>query len=127
MDWLAERQTRIEQKLAKRHLQEGCLVMYDLTSVWMEGRHCPRAKRGYSRDGKNGKLPIEFGLLCNRDGCPVATQVFDGNTADPTTVGDQIYVLKQRFGLSKVVLVGDRGMLTEARIRARRIRLDQCP
>ncbi len=117
MDWLLEHQPRIEQALAKRHLDEGALVMYDLTSVYMEGRKCELAKRGYSRDGKKGKLQVEFGLLCNADGCPVAVEVYAGNTADPNTVGSQIYKLRERFGLSKVVLVGDRGMLTEARIR----------
>ncbi len=80
MDWLLERQERIERSLAKRHLEEGCLVLYDLTSVWMEGRKCPLARRGHSRDGKKGKLQIEFGLLCDRDGCPVSVRVFPGNT-----------------------------------------------
>ncbi len=117
MDWLLERQERIERGLAKRHLGEGCLVLYDLTSVWMEGTRCPLARRGHSRDGKKGKLQIEFGLLCDRDGCPVSVEVFPGNTADPATVASQIAALRERFSLSKVVLVGDRGMLTEARIR----------
>ncbi len=117
MDWLLERQDRIEQGLAERHLEEGCLVLYDLTSVWMEGRSCPLAKRGHSRDGKRGKLQIEFGLLCDRDGCPVSVEVFPGNTADPATLASQIATVRERFSLSKVVLVGDRGMLTEARIR----------
>ena len=117
MDWLVERQDRIERGLAKRHLEQGTVVLYDLTSVWMEGRTCPLAKRGHSRDGKRGKLQIEFGLLCDRHGCPVSVQVFAGNTADPNTVGTQVEKLRERFGLSKVVLVGDRGMLTEARIR----------
>ena len=117
MDWLLERQDAIERRLARRHLADGALVLYDLTSVYLEGRCCPLARRGHSRDGKRGKLQIEFGLLCNGDGCPVAVQVFDGNTADPATVGAQIDRLRERFGFSKVVLVGDRGMLTEARIR----------
>ena len=117
MDWLLQRQHAIERRLAKRHLADGALVLYDLTSVYLEGRRCPLAKRGYSRDGKRGKLQIEFGLLCDREGCPVAVEVFDGNTADPATVGAQIDKLRRRFGLSRVVLVGDRGMLTEARIR----------
>ncbi len=117
MDWLLERQNAIERRLAKRHLEDGALVLYDLTSVWLEGRHCPLARRGYSRDGKKGRLQIEFGLLCDAGGCPVAVEVFDGNTADPATVGAQVDKLRRRFGLSKVVLVGDRGMLTEARIR----------
>ena len=117
MDWLGERQGRIERTLARRHLESGALVLYDLTSVYLEGRHCPLAKRGHSREGKRGKLQIEFGLLCDAQGCPVAVEVFAGNTADPMTVGSQIEKLRERFGLSKVVLVGDRGMLTEARIR----------
>ena len=117
MDWVLERQESIERSLAKRHLEEGCLVLYDLTSVWLEGRTCPLAKRGHSRDGKKGKLQIEFGLLCNRDGCPVSVEVFPGNTADPATLASQIAKVRERFSLAKVVLVGDRGMLTEARIR----------
>ena len=117
MDWLWERQEVIEKRLAKRHLGDGALVLYDLTSVYLEGRCCPLARHGYSRDGKRGKLQIEFGLLCDRDGCPVAVEVFQGDTADPATLGVQMDKLRRRFGLSKVVLVGDRGMLTEARIR----------
>ena len=117
MDWLLQRQDRIERTLARRHLADGALVLYDLTSVYLEGRQCPLAKRGHSRDGKKGKLQIEFGLLCDADGRPVAVEVFPGNTADPATVGAQIDKLRERFGLSRVVLVGDRGMLTEARIR----------
>jgi hypothetical protein len=109
--------------LARRHLQNGTLVLYDVSSSYMEGRCCPLAKRGYSRDGKKGSLQIVYGLLCAPDGdrareggCPVAIEVFDGNTADPTTLAPQVDKLKQRFGLSHVVLVGDRGMITEARI-----------
>ena len=117
MDWLLARQDHIERRLAKCHLEDGALVLYDLTSVYMEGRRCPLASRGHSRDGKRGKEQIEFGLLCNQAGCPVAVEVFDGNTADPMTVGQQIDKLRQRFGLQRVVLVGDRGMLTQARIR----------
>ena len=117
MDWLLERQDAIERRLAKRHLEDGALVLYDLTSVWLEGRRCPLARRGHSRDGKRGKLQIEFGLLCDAEGRPVAVEVFDGDTADPATMGAQIDKLRRRFGFSKVVLVGDRGMLTEARIR----------
>ena len=117
MDWLLQRQVRIERALARRHLADGALVLYDLTSVYLEGRKCPLAQRGHSRDGKRGKLQIEFGLLCDAGGCPVAVEVFAGSTADPMTVGAQIDKLRGRFGLSKVVLVGDRGMLTEARIR----------
>ena len=117
MDWLADRQERIEGRLAERHLRDGALVLYDLTSVYLEGRRCDLAARGHSRDGKRGKLQIEFGLLCDADGCPVAVEVFRGNTADPATLGSQIRTLKERFGLRRVVLVGDRGMLTDARIR----------
>ena len=117
MDWLLERQGTIEKRLARRHLSDGALVLYDLTSTYFEGRCCPLAKRGYSRDGRRDKLQIVFGLLCNREGCPVAVEVFDGNTADPNTVGVHIEKLRRRFALSRVVLVGDRGMLTEARIR----------
>ena len=117
MDWLLARQGRIEQRLAKRHLRDGTLVLYDLTSVWMEGRTCPLARRGHSRDGKRGKLQIVFGLLCDREGCPVSVEVYAGNTGDPATVGAQVEKLRTRFGLSRVVLVGDRGMLTDARLR----------
>jgi transposase len=116
LDWLHERQSAIETALAKRHLINGTLVLYDVSSSYMEGRCCPLAKRGYSRDGKRGSLQIVYGLLCAPDGCPVAIEVFDGNTGDPTTLAPQIDKLKQRFGLSHVVLVGDRGMITEARI-----------
>src|SRR5271157_2163896 len=116
LDWLLARQTAIETALAKRHLQNGTLVLYDVSSSYMEGSCCPLAKRGYSRDGKKGTLQIVYGLLCAPDGCPVAIEVFDGNTGDPTTLAPQIDKLKQRFGLSHVVLVGDRGMITEARI-----------
>jgi transposase len=116
LDWLLARQAAIEAALAKRHLQNGTLVLYDVSSSYMEGRCCPLAKRGYSRDGKKGTLQIVYGLLCAPDGCPVAIEVFDGNTGDPTTLAPQIDKLKQRFGLSHVVLVGDRGMITEARI-----------
>ena len=114
---LVERQESIERTLARKHLGEGSLVLYDLTSVYLEGRRCPLARHGHSRDGKKGKLQIEFGLLCNAEGCPVAVEVFAGDTADPKTVRAEIDKLRGRFGLSRVVLVGDRGMLTEARIR----------
>ena len=117
MDWLLERQDKIQTALAARHLQEGALVLYDLTSTYFEGRACPLAQRGHSRDGKKGTLQIVFGLLCNQQGCPIAVEVFEGNTADPKTLGAQIATLRDRFGLRRVVLVGDRGMLTEARIR----------
>lgn len=117
MDWLLERQEAIEAALGKRHLEDGTLVLYDLSSTYFEGRACPLAKRGYSRDGKKGTLQIVFGLLCDRHGRPIAVEVFEGNTADPETVSTQIAKLRERFGLERVVLVGDRGMLTEARIR----------
>src|ERR1700729_534921 len=116
LDWLLERQHAIEATLAKRHLTHGTLVLYDVSSSYMAGRCCPLAKRGYSRDGKKGTLQIVYGLLCAPDGCPVAIEVFEGNTGDPTTLAPQIDKLKQRFGLNHVVLVGDRGMITEARI-----------
>lgn len=117
MDWLLPRQAHIEQQLAKRHLTAGGLVLYDLTSTYFEGRHCPLAKLGHSRDDKSGKPQIVFGLLTNSQGCPVAVEVFEGNTADPKTVSAQIDKLRLRFQLQDVVLVGDRGMITSARIR----------
>lgn len=117
MDWLLPRQSRIEQELAKRQLSNGGLVLYDLTSTYFEGRHCPLAKLGHSRDDKSGNPQIVFGLLTNAQGCPVAVEVFGGNTADPKTVAAQVNKLRDRFGLSDVVLVGDRGMITSARIR----------
>lgn len=117
MDWLLPQQARIEQALAKRHLSHGGLVLYDLTSTYFEGRHCPLAKLGHSRDGKSGNPQIVFGLLTDSQGCPVAVEVFAGNTSDPKTVATQVDKLRQRFGLSAVVLVGDRGMITSARIR----------
>jgi hypothetical protein len=117
MDWLAPLQERIENALAKRHLHDGTLVLYDLTSTWYEGRTCPLATHGHSRDGKKGTLQINFGLLCDPQGRPVAVEVFAGNTADPATLKAQVDKLRQRFSLERVVLVGDRGMLTSARIR----------
>jgi transposase len=117
MDWLLERQTGIEKQLAAMHLEASDLVLCDVTSTYFEGRACPLADFGHSRDGKRGQLQIVFGLLCNQQGCPVAVEVFEGNTADPRTLAPQIQKLRQRFGLSRVVLVGDRGLLTEARIR----------
>jgi transposase len=116
LDWLLERQSAIEAALAKRHLTNGTLVLYDVSSSYMEGRCCPLAKRGYSRDGRKGTLQIIYGLLCAPDGCPVAIEVFDGNTGDPMTLAKQVEKLKQRFHLDHVVLVGDRGMITQARI-----------
>ena len=117
MDWLEARQAKIEKALAKRHLHEGTLVLYDVSSSYFEGRSCPLAAIGHSRDKKKGKLQIVFGLLCNAEGCPVAVEVYAGNTGDPTTLKDQIEKVRTRFGLSRVVFVGDRGLLTSARIR----------
>jgi Transposase DDE domain len=116
LDWLAVRQPAIETALAKCHLAGGTLVLYDVSSSYMEGRCCPLAQFGYNRDGKRGKLQIVYGLLCAPDGCPVAIEVFEGNTADPTTLTSQVRKLRERFGLDHVVLVGDRGMITQARI-----------
>lgn len=116
LDLLGAAQPKIEAALARRHLQDGCLVLYDLTSSWLEGRCCELARFGYSRDGKRDKLQIVFGLLCNAEGCPIAVEVFEGDTADPATLSDQVAKLKGRFALDRVVLVGDRGMLTSARI-----------
>jgi len=117
MDWLLQRQAPIEDALAKRHLADGSLVLYDVTSTYFEGHTCPLAKLGHSRDGKKDKLQIVIGLLTNDEGCPVAIEVFEGNTGDPKTVASQVDKLRKRFGLERVVLVGDRGMITDARIR----------
>jgi transposase len=117
MDWLLPQQARIEQALAKRHLAEGALLLYDLTSTYFEGRHCPLGQLGHSRDDKKGKLQIVFGLMTNAEGCPLAVEVYAGNTSDPKTVSDQVTKLQKRFGLQRVILVGDRGMITSARIR----------
>ena len=116
LDWLHERQGAIETALAKRRLKGGTLVLYDVSSSYVEGRCCPLAKRGYNRDGKKGKAQIVYGLLCAADGCPIAIEAFEGNTGDPKTVADQVAKLKKRFALDHVVLVGDRGMITQARI-----------
>ena len=117
MDWLLARQAQIESALAKRHLAEGALVLYDLSSTWYEGRTCPLARIGHSRDGRKGTLQILFGLICNAEGCPVAVEVFDGNLGDPATLAAQVEKVRSRFGLERIVFVGDRGMITEARIR----------
>src|SRR5205809_5214020 len=117
LDLLLAAQPKIESALARRHLKGGCLVLYDLTSSYLEGRCCPLAQYGYSRDGKPGKRQIVYGLLCAAEGCPVAVEVFDGNVGDPRTLTAQVSKLKQRFKLDRVVLVGDRGMITQARIR----------
>jgi len=116
MDWLLSRQGRIEKKLAARHLWEGSLVLYDVTSSYYEGCSCPLAYFGHDRDGKKGKLIIVYGVLTDEAGRPVAVEVYRGNTSDPTTVSDQVEKLRQRFGLGRVVLVGDRGMLTQTQI-----------
>jgi len=116
MDWLLERQERIEAALAGRHLHDGTLVLYDLSSSYFEGKTCPLAKLGYSRDGKKGTLQIVYGLLCDAEGRPIAIEVFEGNTGDPATLARQVDKIRDRFGLARVVLVGDRGMITEARI-----------
>jgi transposase len=116
MDWLLERQENIERGLAQRHLQEGTLVLYDVSSTYFEGKTCPLAQFGYSRDKKKGFLQIIFGLLCNAQGIPVAVEVFEGNTGDPSTLPAQIEKVRTRFGIKRVVFVGDRGLITDARI-----------
>jgi len=117
LDWLLEQQPRIEKSLAKRHLKNGTLVLYDVSSTYFEGRRCELAQFGFNRDGKVGKLQIVFGLLWTADGCPVAVEVFEGNVADPSTLQNQVSKLKQRFEISRVVLIGDRGMITSARLQ----------
>lgn len=117
LDWLVRRQPDIEKKLAKRHLSHGSLVLYDVTSTYYTGRHCVLAQRGHNRDKKKGYPQIIFGLLCNEEGCPVSVEVFEGNTGDPKTLRSQIDKLRLRFGLERVIVVGDRGMITEARLR----------
>lgn len=116
MDWLAERKERIEKKLAARHLAEGGMVLYDITSSYYEGRTCPLARFGHDRDGQKGLPIIVYGLLTNAEGCPVAVEVYPGNRADSTTVSDQVEKLRKRFDLTRVVMVGDRGMLTQPQI-----------
>ena len=117
MDWLLPRQAKIETALAARHLTEGTLALYDATSTYFEGRTCPLGKIGHPKaDGKKGKPQIVIGLLCAPDGCPVGVDVFEGNTSDPKTVVPQIKKLREQFKISNVVLVGDRGMITQARI-----------
>lgn len=116
LDWLGGEQARIETALAKRHLENGTLVLYDVTSSYLEGRCCELARFGYSRDGKRAKPQIVFGLLTTKDGCPIAVEVFAGDVGDPTTLAPQIEKLKHRFRLDRVVLVGDRGLITEARL-----------
>ncbi|HSD31856.1 MAG TPA: IS1634 family transposase [Gemmatimonadales bacterium] len=118
LDWLGAAQPAIEAALARRHLGDGTLVLYDVTSSYLEGRCCALARFGYSRDGRRERPQIVIGLLCAADGCPVAVEVFEGDVADPVTLGAQIAKLKQRFRLRRVVLVGDRGLVTRARIEA---------
>jgi hypothetical protein len=116
MDWLVERQEAIERRLAERHLEPGGIVLYDLSSTYVEGEHCELAKRGYSRDGKPSQPQIEFGLITNAAGDPVAIEAYPGNTADPATFQDQVIKVKDRFGVSDVIWVGDRGMITGAQV-----------
>lgn len=117
MDWVAPHQSRIEAELAKQHLQDGTLVLYDMSSAAFEGKTCPLGKRGHPKDGVRGRLQIVYGLLATKEGVPIAIEVFPGNTGEPTTIAQQVQKLKTRFGLSKVILVGDRGLLTSARLR----------
>jgi hypothetical protein len=120
MDWLIERQDKIERRLAKRHLKEGGLVLFDLTSSSFEGVTCPLAKIGYSRDGKPGTLQVNYGLLTDSRGCPVAVSVFEGNTADPKTLLPQVETVRDSFGIASLVMVGDRGMISNVQIEAMR-------
>lgn len=116
LDWLLARQERIEKKLADRHLDNGSLVLYDVTSSYYEGHTCPLAQFGHDRDGEKGKPIIVYGIMTDNEGCPLAVTVYPGNTGDPTTIPDQVEKLKERFGLTRLVLVGDRGMLTQTQI-----------
>ena len=122
MDWLEHRQDAIEAGLARRHLAPAAnparMALFDLSSSWLEGSQCPLAARGYSRDGKKGKLQIEYGLLTDPAGRPVAVRVFPGNTGDPSAFTEIAEVVRDKFGLAKMVMVGDRGMITSARIAA---------
>ena len=114
MDWLLDRQERVEKALARRHLEHGGFVLYDLSSSYVEGRCCPLAALGHNRDGKTGKLQVNWGLICSPEGRPVSVQVHPGNTADPSTVPDALDTIKQKFGIERVILVGDRAMITDA-------------
>src|SRR6266536_933647 len=122
MDWLAARQETIEARLARRHLAPAAnpqrMALFDLSSSWLEGTHCPLGERGHSRDGKKGKVQIEYGLLTDPQGRPVAVRVFEGNTADPAAFTEITGVVRDKFGLARMVMVGDRGMITSARIEA---------
>ena len=115
-DWLIERQDAIEKRLAKRHLKEGGLVLFDLTSSYFEGVTCPLAKTGYSRDGKKGTLQVNYGVLTDERGCPVSVSVFEGNTGDPKTLLPQVEKSRKNFGIDRLVMVGDRGMITNVQI-----------
>ena len=116
MDWLIERQKKIEKRLAKRHLKSGGLVLFDLTSSWFEGVTCPLAKRGHSRDGRKGTLQVNYGIMTDDRGCPVSVSVFEGNTADPKTLLPQVEKVKNEFGIDRLAMVGDRGMITNVQI-----------
>jgi transposase len=116
MDWLLKRQSRVQKKLAARHLQEDGMALYDLTSSYFEGVCCPLASLGHNRDGKKGKLQVNYGVLANPDGIPVAVSVFEGNTGDPTTLMPQVELIRDEFGIERIVLVGDRGMITQTQI-----------
>jgi hypothetical protein len=118
MDWLLARQDDIEAGLARRHLREGGMALFDLSSSWVEGAHCELAAFGHSRDGKRGKPQIEYGLLTARDGCPVAVRVFAGNTGDPKAFVQAVEVVRDKFHITEAVMAGDRGMITSARIKA---------
>ncbi len=120
MDWLIERQESIEKRLARRHLKEGGLVLFDLTSSSFEGAACPLARIGYSRDGKPGTLQVNYGLLTDARGCPVAVSVFEGNAADPKTLLPQVEKVRDGFGIASLVMVGDRGMISNVQIEAMR-------
>lgn len=122
LDWLAAQQPRIEKRLAKKRLHNGSLVLYDLSSSYLTGRHCPLGKRGYSRDGKPGSLQVVYGVICDGDGCPVAVQVYPGNTNDTTTLMEQVDKVQDRFGLERLVIVADRGTIKQTRIEELRKR-----
>jgi len=116
MDWLSDRQPQIEQKLAQRHLSEGSFVLYDLTSSYFEGKTCPLAKLGHNRDGKKGKLQVNYGLVSDKQGRPISVSVYEGNTGDTKTLLDQVDKVREQFGIEKMVLVGDRGMISQKQI-----------
>jgi hypothetical protein len=120
MDWLLNRQDKIQKKLAARHLAQGSLVLYDLSSSYFEGKTCPLAQLGYNRDGKKGKPQVNYGLLTDARGCPVSVSVYEGNTADPQTLMPEINRLRNDFGLTRLVMVGDRGMIAQKAINALR-------